>query len=171
MGHAQSPIDNLNGQTAIEKMKALAEAAGTCFFTTKVGKDSNSRPMALQQVDDHGALWFLSSIDSQKNADIAHDSYIELYFLNNSKYEYLFIKGDASISQDAALKEEHWTPFAQAWFEGKDDPKLSVIKVTPIDGYYYETKDNKIVAMSKMLFAAITGKQTEDGGVEGSLNL
>lgn len=171
MGNAQSPQENLNGATAIEKIKSIAETAGTCFFSTDVNGDTTSRPMALQEVDESGNLWFLSDVNSLKNQQIQADSKVELYFMNNSKYEYVFIKGSATISQDRALIEKYWTNFANAWFEGKDDPNVSVIKVAPNDGYYYETKENKLVAMSKMLFAAVTGSSIEDGGVEGQLNL
>lgn len=171
MGNAQSPVDHLSGSSAIEKIKEIATAAGTCFFSTSIKKDTQSRPMALQEVDEQGNLWFLSDITSSKNKEILEDSYVELYFMNNSKYEYVLIKGNAVASQDKDLIDKYWTNFANAWFEGKDDPNVSVIKVSPSDGYYYETKENKIVAMSKMLFAAVTGSSIEDGGVEGKLNL
>ena len=171
MSKALSPVENLNGKNAIDKIKEIAEAAGTCFFSTNVNTDTRSRPMALQDVDEHGNLWFLSDINSDKNKEILNDNAVELYFMNNSKYEYVFLKGLAQISQDRKLIEKYWTNFASAWFDGKDDPNLSVIKVSPTDGYYYETKDNKLIAMSKMIFAAITGSSNEDGGVEGQLNL
>ena len=171
MSNAQSPIEDLNGSSAIEKIKSIAESAGTCFFSTCIKKDTQSRPMALQGVDEEGYLWFLSSIDSSKNKEIKEDDEVQLYFMNNSKYEYVFIKGKASITQDRDLIEKYWTNFANAWFDGKDDPKVSLIKVKPSDGYYYETKENKLVAMSKMIFSAITGSSTEDGGVEGQLKV
>ena len=171
MANAQSPHEDLSGKTAIEKIKEIAESAGTCFFSTNVNNETKSRPMALQEVDEQGNLWFLSDVNSDKNQDIKNDSHVELYFMNNSKYEYIFIKGKASISQDKALIEKYWTNFASAWFDGKDDPNISVIKVSPNDGYYYETKENKLIAMSKMIFAAVTGSSIEDGGVEGKLDV
>ena len=171
MGKSISPTEDLAGNSAIDKIKEIAESAGTCFFSTNVRSETNSRPMALQEVDDEGNLWFLSDVNSEKNKDIQNDSTVELYFMNNSKYEYVFIKGIASISQDKALIDKYWTNFANAWFDGKDDPNVSVIKVSAKDGYYYETKENKLVAMSKMLFAAATGSKIEDGGVEGNLKL
>ena len=171
MGNAQSPSENLNGSIAIDKIKEIAETAGTCFFSTLIGKDSNSRPMALQSVDDKGNLWFLSDITSEKNKEIKVDNHVELYFMNNSKYEYIFLKGTASITQDREMIEKYWSNFANAWFDGKDDPNVSLIKVMPSDGYYYETKENKLVAMSKMIFAAVTGAKIEDGGIEGKLEI
>ena len=171
MGNAESPTENLSGSSAIEKIKDIAEAAGTCFFSTLIKENTQSRPMALQGVDEEGALWFLSSIESNKNKEIQDDKEVQLYFMNNSKYEYVFIKGEASITQDKNLIEKYWTNFANAWFDGKDDPNVSLIKVKPSDGYYYETKENKLIAMSKMIFSAVTGSSMEDGGVEGKLKL
>lgn len=172
MGQAQSPKQNLAGNDAIKKIKELAEAARTCFFTTKSESgESHSRLMSLQEVDENGVLWFLSAIDSNKDREIKNEDYVELYFMNNSSYEYTFIKGEATVSQDRALIEKYWDSFANAWFDGKDDPRISVIGVKAIDGYYYETKENKAVAMAKMLFAAVTGSKNEDGGVEGELKV
>lgn len=171
MGKSISSTEDLAGNSAIEKIKSIAENAGTCFFSTNVKAETNSRPMALQEVDENGNLWFLSDVTSDKNKDIEKDPEVELYFINNSKYEYVFIKGKASITQDKALIDKYWTNFANAWFDGKNDPNVSLIKVAATDGYYYETKENKLVAMTKMLFAAATGAKMEDGGVEGSLDV
>ena len=171
MSNAISPHENLSGSAAIEKIKNITEGARTCFFSTRVNADTKRRPMALQDVDAEGNLWFLSDVNSDKNHEITSDSEVELYFMNNSKYEYMFIKGKATISQDKALIEKYWTNFANAWFDGKDDPSISVIKVVPNDGYYYQTKENKLIAMSKMIFAVITGKSIEDGGIEGKLEV
>ena len=54
--------------------------------------------------------------------------------------------------------------------EGEDDPNLSVIKVVPEDGYYWNNKNGKMVAIAKMATAFVTGK-TMDDGIEGNLKL
>ena len=171
MGQAQSPHKDLAGNEAIKKIKELAEEARTCFFSTNIGPQTHSVPMSLQEVDENGVLWFISSSDSEHNQNIQNDSGVQLYFLNNSSYEYVFVKGDAKISKDKALIDKYWTDFANAWFDGKDDPRVTVIGVTAQSGYYYETKDNKVFAMAKMVFAAVTGSKNEDGGIEGGLKL
>ncbi|WP_034691174.1 pyridoxamine 5'-phosphate oxidase family protein [Kaistella palustris] len=171
MGQAQSPHQNLAGNAAIKKIKDLAEEARTCFFSTKIGKDTHSVPMTLQEVDENGILWFISSSESEHNRNIQEDVQVQLYFMNGSSYEYVFIKGNASISKDRELIEKYWSDFANAWFDGKDDPRVTVIGVKAQDGYYYETKDNKVFAMAKMVFAAVTGSRNEDGGIEGGLEI
>lgn len=40
MANAQSPHEDLSGKTAIEKIKEIAESAGTCFFSTNVNNET-----------------------------------------------------------------------------------------------------------------------------------
>lgn len=171
MGQAQSPQKDLSGPQAIETIKKLTEKAGVCFFVTNIGKDAHSIPMSLQEVDEAGTLWFISSSESTHNQNLEKDPTAQLYFLNNGSYEYVSITGTATISKDKALIEKYYSHFADAWFDGKDDPRITVIGVKPDDGYYYETKDNKVFAIAKMAFAAVTGAKIEDGGVEGGLSV
>lgn len=171
MGQAQSPHQNLSGNAAIDKIKNLAEEARTCFFTTNIGLDALSIPMTLQEVDESGVLWFISSSESEHNKNIMQDRRVQLYFMNSSSYEYVFLNGDAMISKDKALIDKYWSSFANAWFDGKDDPRVTVIGVKATTGSYYETKDNKVFAMAKMAFAAITGSKNDDGGREGELKV
>ena len=66
---------------------------------------------------------------------------------------------------------EMWTNFAKAWFtEGEDDPAISLLKVSPQDGYYWDTKNNKIVSLIKIAKSIVTGK-TDDNGIEGRLKV
>lgn len=168
----QSPRLDLVDIEAINKLQDLAEKARNCMFCTNVGQfPSNSRPMALQEVDRNGKLWFISSKQSQKNAEIENDNRVSLYFQNNSTYEYLVVNGHAFVHDDKALIEKYWNPFANAWFDGKDDPNISIIEVDPIDSDYWDTKDGKIISFIKMTFNALTGSKSDDGGVEGRLKI
>lgn len=171
MGQAQSPQQNRSGQEAIETIKKLTEKAGVCFFVTNIGKNSHSIPMSLQGVDEEGILRFISSSESTHNQNLANDPTVKLYFLNNSSYEYVFLQGKATISKDRALIDKYYRQFADAWFEGKEDPRITVISVKPEEGYFYETKDNKVFTMAKMIFAVVTNTKVEDGGIEGELNV
>jgi len=168
----QSPVENLYGDEAISKLKTLAEDAAVCMFTTNPDHfPHQSRPMSLQEVDNEGVLWFISSTDSMKNEELEQDNRVTLYFQNKSSYEFLLVNGEARIFTDKATIDKHWTEFAKAWFDGKDDPRVSVIGVRPGDCDYWDTKDGKIVSFIKMSFNALTGRKGDDGGIEGKLHL
>lgn len=165
-----SKIQHLVNNEAIDKLKELVKHEPTCLFTTRLGQiPLNTRPMAVQKVCDQGNLWFLSGSDSEKNMEVTEDGRVQLFFLNTGKYEFLSLYGKATITRDRAKIDELWTDIAKAWFEGgKDDPRVTVIKVTPEEGYYWDTKDGKLVSLLKIAASAITGKTLVEG-VEGTI--
>lgn len=167
-----SEIKNLTQQEAIEKFKELIRHEPTCLFTTLLTQvPLTTRPMSVQKVCDQGNFWFLSSRDSDKNAEIAIDGRVQLFFLNVSDYEFLSVYGKATITRDKQKIDELWTDIAKAWFEGgKDDPRVTVIKVTPEEGFYWDTKSGKLVSMIRILASAVTGKTMEEG-VEGTIRI
>ena len=162
---------NLLGREAIEKMKELVSHNAICMFTSSVEEvPLHTRPMTTQEVDDEGNFWFLSSKDSHKNFEISADARIQLLFANTSASEYLTVYGTATVIDDRKKIEEMWSPLAKAWFEqGKDDPNVSLIKVSPEDAYYWEPRQNKMITLFKMAAAAVSGKKMEIGR-EGELN-
>ncbi|PUA26661.1 MAG: general stress protein [Cellvibrio sp. 79] len=165
--------DNLHGHDAIKKIKDVVNEAESCFFCTAVavGDSSGARPMAVRKVDDDGNLWFLSPVDSHKNDELKLDSRVRLYFQAPSHSYFLELNGHATISQDRAKIEELWEPILKTWFtEGKDDPRISVIKVIPSDGYYWNSKHGNIIGGVKMLVGAAIGKKLDDA-VEGAIDL
>ncbi len=165
-------VKNLYNEEAVEKIKDLVKSADICLFTTALSRlPLTTRPMSTQDVDDKGALWFLSPKSSGKNLEILQDSRVQLFYFNKSSSEYLSIYGEAEITTDKEKIKQYWTTMAKAWFtEGEDDPEISVIKVTPQDAYYWDTKHNKMVATLKIAAAVITGN-TMDDGVEGTLHV
>lgn len=168
----QSPTQDLRNEEAVNKLKEMAENAGTCMFCTNLSKFPNtSRPMALQEVDETGRLWFISSTESHKNKEIENDNRVSLYFLNSGAYEFLSVNGYAQIHTDKPTIDKYWTSFANAWFNGKDDPTVSIISVQPVDSNYWDTKDGKIISFIKMSFMAITGTRGDDNGIEGKLEI
>ncbi len=170
------PEDNfksLAGQEALKKMKEIAEATKSCFFCTdiKTGSPMSVRPMAAQQVDDEGNFWFLSSNDSHKDAEIKQDAHVQLLFQETHHSGFLSVYGAASISADKEKIKELWEPILKTWFTGGvDDPRISVIKIKPMDAYYWDNKHGNAVAFVKMAVGAVIGK-TLDDTVEGELKI
>src|SRR3954471_5077738 len=85
---------DLSGHEAVKKIRELVEEAQTCFFcTTPLSNQSSaSRPMSVQQIDDAGNLWFLSSVDSHKNEDLAANPKVDLYFQGSAHSDFLHLK-------------------------------------------------------------------------------
>ena len=163
-------IRNLADDKAVEKIKELAEDQ-ICLFCTIADGNIVSRPMGTMAIEDDGSIWFMSRKGSEKNEQVKDNDTVYLQYLDTAKNHYLSLTGSAQIVNDRQKIEELWTPMAKAWFEeGKDDPAISLIRVQPQDGHYWDTKNGKIVTMLKIAASAISGYKG-DGGVEGQLKV
>ena len=165
-------VKNLSRQETNNKIKELAEKADTCMFTTMLTKlPLTTRPMSTRNVDADGCLWFFSRRDSNKNQEIATDNRVQLFYSNFSTSEYMTLYGKATIIKDAAKAKELWSAIAKTWFnEGYDDPELTLIKIDPEHGYYWDTKDGKVISLLKMVAGAVTGKELNIS-VEGRMKV
>lgn len=165
--------EDLSGSDAIEKIKHIIDKAESCFFSTAISVPGScgTRPMSVQKVDDEGAIWFLSANDSHKDKEIGINPGVTLHFQGSAHSDFLVIKGIATASRDENKIKELWEPIFKTWFtEGENDPRISVIKVTPTEGYYWDTKHGFAVAGIKMAIGALTGK-TLDDSIEGKVKI
>jgi general stress protein 26 len=155
-----STTENLNNKEAIDKLKSLVEEIMICLFCTNLKTDDGAtcRPMTAIKVCDQGNIWFFSEKDSDKNQAIVANKNVQLFFSHPGKSSYLVVNGEATIILDKAEIEKLWTPVAKIWFkEGKTDPTISVIKVTPTNAYYWDIDGNRMINFLKMVASVATG--------------
>lgn len=92
-----------------------------------------------------------------------------MLFQGSSYSDFLSLYGTVEISRDKQKIAELWDATMKTWFtEGQDDPRITVLKFTPTDGYYWDTKHNMLVAMAKRLYGAAVG-ETYDDSVQGKV--
>lgn len=166
-------MKDLAGTDAVKKIKELTDKAQTCFFCTNVTDELHfpTRPMAVQKVDDEGNLWFLSAKDSHKNQELKSDTKVQLFFQGSPHSDFLSLSGKVTITDDKEKIKELWQPILKDWFtEGVDDPRISVLKVVPETGYYWDTKHGMAVSLIKRITGAVIGK-TMDDSVEGTISV
>jgi general stress protein 26 len=150
---------DVHGIDAVVRIREVIGKTQTCFFCTSAGTSAATRPMNVRQVDDKGHLWFLSANDSHKNAEIAMDPAVTLYFQGSEHSDFLQLKGHANISVDKRKIKELWEPMIKTWFTGG-------VEVSPVEGYYWDNKHGNAIAGLKMLLGAALGK-TMDDSIEG----
>ena len=164
---------NLQQQDAIKKLKELAEDINICLFCSNLKTDDGAtcRPMGTQHVDDNGDIWFFSPKDSDKNKEIQEDDHVQLFYSHPGKSSYMVVNGTAAVSYDKQKIADLWTPLVKTWFKGgKDDPNISLIRVSNVNAYYWDTTGNKMINFFKMVASVATGKTLIDAE-EGALNV
>lgn len=164
---------NLVENEAIEKLQELVREIDMCMFCTQGNGTAlvETRPMSTQAVEDDGTIWFFSQKDSHINQQISAQTQVQLLYADISHFHFLTVTGSAEILHDVAKTKELWNKHVEAWFpEGPEAPNITLLKVTPSDAYYWDTKHGKMVALLKIAAAVVTGK-TMDDSVEGKLKL
>ena len=146
----------------IDDVWDLMEKIGFCMMVTREGEDLRSRPMAAYCDRRAGEIYFLTDVDSHKDADIESHPRLNLAFADNSAMNYVSLSGKAVVSNDRAKIKELWGTPAKAWWDSPDDPSLRVLKITPSDAHYWNGAA-KPVAYIKMAMAAVSGSKPDMG--------
>jgi general stress protein 26 len=124
----------------------------------------HSRPMGTADVDENGDIWFFTNEYSPKASEISVENTVSLTYSDTKNHTYLSIVAEASLVDDKAKMKELWNPFIKAFFpDGLEDPKLTLIKLTPTDAEYWDSSSSSMVVLFNMLKAAVTGKMYDEG--------
>jgi general stress protein 26 len=155
-------------QAAIDKFRKLIGHSPICLFTTMLEQQPlKTRPMAVRKICDQGNFWFLSSIDSHKNIEIALDERVQLFFSNAPAMEFMSAYGKGTIITDKHKVKELWNQTPKTWFiEGVDEPTLSIIKVEPLNIEYWDVKRGKMALMIEHDSTEVSDFLAEGNGVE-----
>lgn len=163
---------DLAGPAAVDKIQDLVKEGDSCFFCTLgIDGELHARPMTVMEVGDSGQLWFFTEADSLKNVELDRDPRVTLFFKEGDNSGHLKLDGTATEVDDPATIHRLWSPKLRAWFtEGPDDPRISLLRVDPASGEYWDNRHGAAVAGIKMLFGALTAQRMDDG-VHGKLKL
>lgn len=153
-------------KTEQEKLAKLCEIVSACHSAFMVTRSTSSgalhgRPMATAKADGNcSTLWFATNRNSPKIDELRSDSHVFLGYTNASGSEWASIIGQASVVDDRAKIRELYSSFWNNWFEGPDDPNITLIRLIPESGEYWDS-GNKVIAMAKYAIGAVTGKNME----------
>ncbi len=119
------------------QLKKVAEAMRDmdfCMMTTVSSHGTfSSRPMSNNgEVEFDGDVWFFSSADSRKVAEIRNRADVHLAYADSAKFRFISMTGAATLITDVEKKEQLWIDDLDRWFHnGPTDENVILIKVSP----------------------------------------
>jgi general stress protein 26 len=130
--------------------------------TTDIDGTFFSRPMALQEVEFDGDLWFFTDRDSAVVAQIHHKPAVNVTVADSS--EWVSLNGTASVVDDAEKKRELWNKVVEAWFpDGPDADHIVLLKVDAESAEYWDTPGGRVASAFSFAKAKATGKPYSGG--------
>ena len=156
----------MNKQAQMDTIQAMVKDIKYTMMTTRNDENHlHSCPMNTTETSSGAKdIWFIGHKPSETVDNIKQNPEVNLAYVTQESDKYLSISGTAELVEDEEKLNELWSVMYNAYFEqGKDDPKVQLIKVVP-HGAEYWANGNAITSAVKMAAAALT-----DNAVEKSL--
>jgi len=166
-------MTNTQKTEGLEKLRTLLKGARICMLTTQ-DEHSNlrSRPMAMQEMETDGDLWFFTGRHTPKVDEITSDHRVNISVIHGNSY--ISISGTGSVVKDKEKAAELWNPAYKAWFpKGLEDPELVLLKVSMDMAEYWDNPGGMVttvIAYAKSLATGERPKIGENGVVNSPQN-
>ncbi|WP_128255073.1 pyridoxamine 5'-phosphate oxidase family protein [Falsirhodobacter deserti] len=107
--------------------KALQDHA-TVFLGLSNAEHGHARPMTFIADGDHGPLYVFTTKDNDMVERAHAGSAAFAHYVSKGHDLWACIHGNISITADRAVIDRLWNSHVAAWYSGKDDPKMAVIR-------------------------------------------
>lgn len=136
-------------------------------------EEGYAQPMTAQldpDRDGRGPIWFFTAkgVDLVQAMGGGADAMIQ--YASKGHDLFASVQGRLAPDNDRATIDRLWSPFAAAWYEqGKDDPKLQLIRFDPAEAQFW-LNENSLFAGIKMLIGIDPKEDYKDKVAEVSLS-
>ncbi|HEY6510505.1 MAG TPA: pyridoxamine 5'-phosphate oxidase family protein [Burkholderiaceae bacterium] len=97
-------------------------------------RESHTRPMTAQVEGASGPIWFFTAKDTELVRHLITNNRAAFTFASKGHDLFAAVRGTLSINTDRAVVDRLWSPLVAAWYRGKDDPNLVLLRLDVEDG-------------------------------------
>lgn len=116
--------------------------------------EGHTRPMTavLDGDEDRGPIWFFTSTETELVHEVQPNSRALATFVSKGYDVWATVHGALSVDTDRAVIDRLWNPHVAAWYEqGKDDPKLRLLRLDPERAQVWIDASSVIAGIKVML--------------------
>jgi general stress protein 26 len=128
-------------------------------MVTTVTQDGrlHARPMAAQELDFDGALWFFTERETAKVREARDDEHASVTFTDTERNRYVTLEGRIRVVEDRAKIHELWHEMLTAWFpKGPTDPDVTLLRFEPTVASFWEGPSSRIVRIFRIVQALVS---------------
>lgn len=115
-------------------------------------EDGHSRPMtAMVEGEGRGPIWFFTGKPNAVAGHLGQPRRAIAAFTSKGHDLFASIHGDLVIDNDRAVIDRLWNPFIAAWFDGKDDPKLVLLRFDAEHAQVWLNENSLLAGVKLML--------------------
>lgn len=121
------------------------------------------QPMAPIVDREGGRIWFFTKKDSDLLQTLAGGRRSHFVVVGDDHDYHACIAGTLSENKDPQKVEEFWSSVVAAWFEGKDDPNMTLLEFVPQDAAIWASSGNPAVFGWEIAKANLTDDEPDVG--------
>lgn len=119
-----------------------------------------SHPMATQEVEFDGTLWFIAQRSASQVQSMQVRPQVNVAYSGNGTW--VSLCGTASVVDDTAKLKELWNSFTDAWMEGgPEQPNNVLIRIDTDTAQYWDTPGARVTQLVNLVKAKVTGERVE----------
>jgi general stress protein 26 len=119
-----------------------------------------SHPMATQDVDFDGTIYFITERDTPKVRALQANPAVNVAYSGSGSW--VSVSGTARVVDDVAKLRELWDTFTDAWLEGgPENPNNVLIEVAGDTAEYWDSPGGRVTQLVNLVKSAVTGKRVE----------
>lgn len=126
-------------------------------------RDGATQPMTLNFEDEDreaGVLWFFTAKDHDLTRAMAQSNRAIGSYTSKGHDLFASLRGTVRIDNDRAVIDRLWSPIVAEWYEGKDDPKLALVRFDVEDAKVWISD---VEGFLKPAFNKLLGRKPEAG--------
>ena len=116
-------------------------------------EDAHPRPLTAQLDGDRSPIWFFTAIDTEIVENLNKGNHAVATFSSKGHDLFATLHGRLTIDNDPAMIDRLWNRFIAAWYDGKDDPKLALLRFDAESAEIWADASS-LIAGIKMLIGA-----------------
>ena len=131
----------------IQHFAILIKGINIAMLTTVRSDGSlRSRPMATQEAEFDGTLWFFTLAAPPQVGPVEEEGQVNVSYVDSVENRYISVSGRAALVLDRQKIEALWKPSLVAWFpKGLADPQLALLRVDAENGAYWDAQSGAMV--------------------------
>jgi general stress protein 26 len=127
-----------------------------------------SRPLAVQDVEDDGDMWFFTSKDTSPVAHVRANPAVNVSFGKGT--EWVSVAGQAEVVTDRQQIRDRWNQAVEAWFpDGPETPEAVLLHVDSDSAEYWTSPGGTAATVLQWVKSKVTHSRMsvgESGTVE-----
>ncbi len=146
-----------------EKFWSELKSSPFVMLGVEGARDGATQPMTVQFEDEDreaGVLWVFTAKDHDFTRAMGQSNRAIAAYSAKGHDVFASLRGTLEIVNDPATIDRLWNPFVAEWYEGKDDPKLALIRFDVDDAKIWKSD---IEGFLKPAFNKLFGRKPESG--------